>query len=143
LPYHYLKTAIYEQRIKIYKKCDLLTDELVGLERLSDGHIDHTADGINSKDQADALCGALYLASKFANEYAYSYGENLDAGLEVSMEQSDSFRKTQMIADFENELQRLYFDTWAEQTQAAQLLSDKQREALQRYQNLADGIIII
>lgn len=143
LPYHYLKTAIYEQRIKIYKKCDLLTDELVGLERLSDGHIDHTADGINSKDQADALCGALYLASKFANEYAYSYGENLDAGLEVSMEQSDSFRKTQMIADFENELQRLYFDTWAEQTRAEQLLSDKQREALQIYQNLADGIIII
>ena len=143
LPYHYLKTAIYEQRIKIYKKCDLLTDELVGLERLSDGHIDHTADGINSKDQADALCGALYLASKFANEYAYSYGENLDAGLDVSMTQSDSMRKTQMIADFENELQRLYFDTWAEQTASAELLTSQQREQLQMYQNLADGIIII
>jgi hypothetical protein len=143
LPYHYLKTAIYEQRIQIYQKCDLLTDELVGLERLTDGHIDHTSDGINSKDQADGLCGALYLASKFANEYAYSYGENLDAGLDVSLVQSDSALKTQMITAFESELQRLYFDTWAEQTQANNLLSQQQRAEWERYQDIADGIIIL
>jgi hypothetical protein len=143
IPYHYLKTAIYEQRIKIYKKCDLLTDELVGLERLSDGHIDHTTDGINSKDQADALCGALYLASKFANEYAYSYGENLEAGLNVSLAQSDASLKTQMIADFENELTKLYFDTCSELVQVDQLLSKRQREEYEFYRDIADGIIIL
>ena len=110
---------------------------------MTDGHIDHTSDGINSKDQADGLCGALYLASKFANEYAYSYGENLDAGLEVSLVQSDSALKTQMITAFESELQRLYFDTWAEQTQANNLLSQQQRAEWERYQDIADGIIIL
>ena len=59
LPYHYLKSAIYERRLLMYNKCDLLTDELVGLERKSDGHVDHTREGINSKDQADAVTGAL------------------------------------------------------------------------------------
>lgn len=143
IPYHYLKTAIYERRVKVYQKCDLLTDELVGLERLSDGHIDHTADGINSKDQADAFCGSLYLASKFADEYAYSYGENLEAGLDVSLEQSDTFLKTQMIAEFENELQRLYFTTCQEQQAASEFYNAKQREEWQRYQDIAAGIIVL
>ena len=55
----------------MYQKCDQLTAELVGLERKSDGHIDHTKQGINSKDQADAVCGALFLASKYAPEYSW------------------------------------------------------------------------
>ena len=143
IPYHYLKSAIYERRIQIYKKCNLLTDELVGLERLSNGKIDHTADGINSKDQADALCGALYLASKFAEEYAYNYGDNLAVGLDVSLETSDSFKKTQMIADFENELTRFYAETVAELQAADQVERKKQREEYQRYLDIADGIIII
>ena len=143
LPYHYLKSAIYERRVEIYKKCDLLTDELVGLERLTDGHIDHTADGINSKDQADAFCGSLYLASQFADEYAYSYGENLDAGLDVSLIQSDASLKTQMITEFENELTKLYFDTCREIGQANLLVSQQQREEYERYRDIADGIIIL
>ena len=142
-PYHYLKSAIYERRVQIYKKCDLLTDELVGLERLSDGHIDHTADGINSKDQADAFCGSLYLASKYADEYSYNYGENLDAGLEVSLEQTDSMLKSQMIAAFEQELQQLYFDTCKEQANAQDLLTARQRDELERYQDIAAGIIVL
>ena len=40
-PYAFLKSALYERHIKFYKKCDLLTEELTSLERLSDGHIDH------------------------------------------------------------------------------------------------------
>ena len=143
LPYHYLKSAIYERRVQIYKKCDLLTDELVGLERLSNGHIDHTADGINSKDQADAFCGALYLASKYADEFAYNYGENLEAGLDVSLGQSDSNLKTQMIAAFEQELTRLYFDTCSEMDEAFKLLDQEQRDEYERYRNIADGIIIL
>lgn len=143
LPYHYLKSAIYERRVQIYQKCDLLTDELVGLERLSNGHIDHTADGINSKDQADAFCGSLYLASKYADEYGYSYGENLEAGLDVSMEVSDSMLKTQMIAAFEEELVKLYFDTHREIAEANDLISRQQREEYERYRDIADGIIIL
>lgn len=143
LPYHYLKSAIYERRVQIYRKCDLLTDELVGLERLSNGHIDHTADGINSKDQADAFCGALYLASKYADEFAYNYGENLEAGLDVSLGQSDSNLKTQMIAAFEQELTRLYFDTCNEMNEAFELIDQEQRDEYERYRNIADGIIIL
>ena len=143
IPYHYLKSAIYERRIQIYKKCNLLTDELVGLERLSNGKIDHTADGINSKDQADALCGALYLASKFAEEYAYNYGDNLAVGLDVSLETSDSFRKTQMITDFENELTKFYAETVSELQAADQEIRRKQQEQYQYYKDIADGIIII
>lgn len=142
-PYHYLKTAIYEQRIQIYKKCDLLTDELVGLERLSDGHIDHTTDGINSKDQADAVCGALFLASKFADEYAYSYGETLEAGLDVSLTVSDSVLKTQMITEFENELQRLYFTPQQDLWYTDSTITKEQREEFEHYRDLADGIIIL
>ena len=142
-PYHYLKTAIYEQRIQIYQKCDLLTDELVGLERLSDGHIDHTTDGINSKDQADALCGALFLASQFASEYAYSYGENLEAGLEVSLTVSDNVLKSQMIADFENELARIYFDSRPEFNYVDAETAAHRKKEFDYYQDLADGIIIL
>lgn len=82
IPYDFFKTCIYERRLQIYKKCDLLTDEITSLERLSDGHIDHPKYG--SKDQSDAVCGALFLASKFSEEYAFSYGENLIATLDAN-----------------------------------------------------------
>ena len=55
LPYQYLKSTIYEQRIEMYDS-KLLTDELIGLERDGNGKIDHSPAGINSKDTADALC---------------------------------------------------------------------------------------
>ena len=143
LPYHYLKSAIYERRVKIYQKCNLLTDELVGLERLSNGKIDHTADGINSKDQADAFCGALYLASKFADEYSYNYGDNLAVGLDVSLETSDTFLKTQMIADFEAELTKSYTEIYKELEETDQEAKRKRQEEYQRYKDISDGIIII
>lgn len=56
IPYQTLKNTIYEERVQIYEDCQLLTEELVGLERFSNGKIDHTAAGINSKDQSDAFC---------------------------------------------------------------------------------------
>ena len=136
-PYAFLKSAIYERHIKLYKKCDLLTEELTSLERLSDGHIDHPKNF--SKDQADAVCGATYLASEFAEEYSYNYGENLSIGLDVSLETSDAYRKTQMIADFEAELTKIY----QELDEADQEVKRKQREEYQRYQDISNGIIII
>lgn len=60
LPYAYLKSAIYDKRLTVYRKCDLLTEEVIGLERESDGHIEHPEGGTQgSKDAIDALCGAI------------------------------------------------------------------------------------
>ena len=38
----------------------------------------------NSKDSADAICGATWTASLHADEYAYDYGESLDITTELS-----------------------------------------------------------
>ena len=77
-PYHYLRNTIYEERIQIYDS-DLLFEELVNLERDSNGRIDHPDGGrTGSKDIADALCGSVYNASKHAEEYAYNFGEDLE-----------------------------------------------------------------
>ena len=82
-PYHYFKSTIYENRIEAYKT-NLLTEEIVGLERLSDGHIDHTSAGINSKDISDAVCGSVFEASKHAEEFAYDFGESLELTVSVN-----------------------------------------------------------
>ena len=137
LPYHYLKTTIYERHVQIYKKCDLLTDELTSLERLSDGHIDHPK-GF-SKDQADAFCGATYLASFFAEEYSYSYGDNLEASLEINGMLSEESKKQQMILDFQNELTRLY----TELQTVEDIKQANQAQEYKQYQDILDGIIIL
>ena len=58
--YAYFKTTMTDMRLDVYKKCDFLTEEVLGLERLSDGHIEHPDAGKSgSKDQIDAVVGAL------------------------------------------------------------------------------------
>lgn len=85
LPYAYLKSTIYDKRLIVYSKCDLLTEEVVGLERQSDGHIQHPDGGRSgSKDMIDAVCGAVYNASFFADEFSYNYGESLNITTEVN-----------------------------------------------------------
>ena len=108
-PYHYLKTTIYDGRIEVFKQHQL-TEEIVGLERLSDGHIDHTSEGINEKDVADALCGAIFEASKHAEEFAFDYGEDLETTLSVSNTAMD--QRDQINQEFQAELQRM-FDPFA------------------------------
>ena len=76
-------------------------DEVIGLERLSDGHIDHTTSGINSKDISDAVCGSIFEASKHAEEFAYDYGESLDMIMNANIE--TSFSK-EVVEDFEKEM---------------------------------------
>ena len=115
------------------------SEELVGLERLSNGKIDHTAAGINSKDQADAFCGSLYLASKFAEEYAYDYGENLDAALDVNTATSDEYLKHQMIAEFQEELTKIY----TEMHLANEAMDYKKRQEYETYQDIMAGIIVL
>jgi hypothetical protein len=136
-PYAFFKSTIYEQHLKLYRKCDLLTEEIANLERLSDGHIDHPKSG--SKDQADALCGSLFTASQFAEEYAYDYGENLEAALEVNIEASDDFKKQQMIAEFQEELTKIY----TEMAVANEVIDYKKKQEYEMYQNIMDGIIIL
>jgi hypothetical protein len=137
LPYAFFKSAIYERHLQLYKDCDLLTNEIVSLERLSDGHIDHPQNG--SKDQSDAVCGALFLASEFAEEYSYDYGENLDASLEINAGNADEFKKHQMIAEFQEELSKIYTEFTAVET----VIDHKKREEYQTYQDIMNGIIIL
>ena len=137
--YAYLKTALYERRVKVYKKCDLLTQELTDLERKSDGHIDHPRN--KSKDQADAFCGSLYTASKYAEQYSFEYGDQLAADLEINMDPADQagdIRQT-AISELENDL----LDTWNDYNKAAQLEEKQAKEEAEMYQDIASGIILI
>jgi len=143
LPYAYLKSTIYERHMVLYKQCDQLTDELIGLERMSSGKIDHTSDGINSKDQADAVCGALYLASQFAEQFAYDYGESLNAALEVNTTYSENYKRRQMITDFEQELTKAYTGMQEEDKEDNGFGDAAHGITQQDYQDIIDGIIII
>ena len=132
LPYAFFKSSIYERHVQLYRQCDLLTEEIVSLERLSDGHIDHPQNG--SKDQADAVCGALYLASQFAEQYSYDYGESLEAALTIN-EDTDELKKQRFIADFQNELLGIYKDLSLGERQYV-------TEQTAMYQDIMDGILV-
>ena len=142
-PYRYLQAAINEGHITIYEKCELLTKELTELERKSDGHIDHPDKG--SKDQADAVCGALYLASKYAEEFSYSYGDAIEASLAVSTDQSGKFDRHQMIVDFQSELAKAYKDIYNELDETNDIFigepMDNSAGFLSDLADISDGII--
>lgn len=140
LPYHFLKQAIYEQKIQIYRKCDLLTDELIGLERLSNGHVDHTPDGINSKDQSDAVCGALFDASQFSDQYSYEYGDSVDAAFEVNSEPTSDELRRKYIEDFQSDLAKSYLDAFMEAQRSDEALK---RSDMSSYIDVSGGIIAI
>ena len=108
LPYQYFKTTIYEKNIELYKTA-LLTEEVVNLERDGNGRIDHPMGGtVGSKDISDALCGSLFTASKYAEEYAYNYGEDYDAflGANETEELKGEEKKKQLLVDFEEQLKQ-------------------------------------
>lgn len=105
-PYQYLKNTIYEERVELFEN-NLLTEELLGLERNnSNGKIDHTPSGINSKDSADALCGAIWNASQHGEEFNFEFGETLDTIVDVSSQSLKNDSNQQIIIDFEEELKR-------------------------------------
>ena len=100
IPYQYLRSTIYEKRLEIYED-KLLISELIDLERNMDtGKIDHPDGGL--KDVADATCGAIYNASKHAEEFAYDYGEQEDV-LRINGDSKEDDVK-QLTIDLENEL---------------------------------------
>lgn len=105
LPYAHFKSVLYDRRLDIYKDCDFLTEEVLGLERESDGHINHPDNGTKgSKDAIDAVVGALYNASQHADQYAFNYGENLNLLVDVNDKSKD---QKQMLIDLTEELRRL------------------------------------
>ena len=105
LPYAYLKSAIYDRRLEVYKECDFLTEEVLGLERESDGHIQHPEGGtVGSKDAIDAVCGALFNASQNSDEIGYSYGESLENMLDINSDGNDA---KQLTVALEDELRNL------------------------------------
>ena len=59
----------------------------------------------NSKDSADAVCGAVYNASQHAEEFAFDFGESLESILETNNDSSNL--KRQITIDFEEELKLL------------------------------------
>ena len=106
VPYQHLKNVIYENRIIIYNKCDLLTEELTSLEKNNHtGRVDHPENG--SKDSADAMCASVYTASQHAEEYSFEYGDDIDNITTVSTATTNS-DKQQITVDFENELKNAF-----------------------------------
>lgn len=108
LPYAYFKQTLYNGRLQVYDKCDLLTDEVLGLEKESDGHIQHPEGGTQgSKDAIDAIVGSLWNASQHADEYSYQYGEDLDAMQETNI---DYDYTKDMNKSFEDMLKSIFKD---------------------------------
>lgn len=103
IPYQYLKNTIYEERIEIPQN-KLLQQEFIGLKRDANGKIDHDSSGINSKDSADSITGALYNASQHADQFAFEFGESLDFTIDTNLN-NDASEKTQVTIAFEQELQ--------------------------------------
>lgn len=104
-PYQFLKSVIYEQRIDMYES-NTLIEELVNLERnINTGKVDHP-EGFR-KDIADAVCGATFTASKYAEEYAYDYGESMEQIIQANEDADVTYLK-QMTTDFEEELKKAF-----------------------------------
>ena len=109
LQYAYFKSTLYDRRIEIYNDCKELTEEVLGLERESDGHINHPNNGTyGSKDMIDSVVGALWNASQHAEEFAFDYGESFDTTLKVNNEiTSFEGEKKQITLDFEEQLKSI------------------------------------
>ena len=88
-PYQFLRGAMYENRFIMYEN-EHLTEEILGLERDNNsGKLDHSTSGINSKDSADAVCGSVWHASQYADEFAYDYGEIIDTTVDINKSSDD------------------------------------------------------
>ena len=105
-PYQFFKNVIFEQRVDMYESKTLI-EEIINLERnINTGKVDHP-EGFR-KDVCDAFCGSIYTASKYAEEYAYNYGETYDiligSNVDTNMTNSTFKQQRQMIVNFEDML---------------------------------------
>ena len=107
-PYQYLKNTIYEERCEVFDSV-LMTEEFLGLERDSNGKINHPEGGqAGSKDMVDAICGAMFNASRNAEKFAFDYGETIETILQVSGDQTVSSDRAQIQVAFEDELTKMF-----------------------------------
>ena len=84
-------------------KSERLFDEFVQIERnINTGKVDHPQNG--HKDVLDAVCGSVFTASKYAEQYAFDYGEMLDTITEVSKSTSQEYQIKEMNKQFEEQL---------------------------------------
>ncbi len=74
----------------------------------------------NSKDLSDSICGATFEASKYAEQYAFDYGDDLKASLDANMMDYDEDKK-QITLDFEEELKKAFKATPTTQQNAKDL----------------------
>lgn len=61
----------------------------------------------NSKDSADAICGAMWNASQHADEFAIDYGEDFSATIKTSG-MSSNYEVEEDALNFENELKKVF-----------------------------------
>lgn len=105
-PYQYLKSAVYEKRFFMYKS-ERLFDEFVQIERnINTGKVDHPQNG--HKDALDAVCGSVFTASKYADQYAFDYGEDLKTTTEVSTAATYDDQVNKINQELEQELMRMF-----------------------------------
>ena len=123
-PYQNFKSTIYEKRLEIYDSKTLI-DEIIDLERnINTGKVDHPDGG--RKDVCDAVCGALFNASKNAEQFAFDYGENIDTTLQVSAaDVHDSNIKKQINIEFEEEIKNLLDPLSRQRQKVAEQNNDK------------------
>lgn len=140
-PYHYLRNTMYEERIELYDS-ELLTTELLGLERNSAGRIDHPDEGKSgSKDCADALCGALWNASQNAEEFGFDYGEDIEQMVNVSKTSSAAQERAQVMVDFQAELQKIFGSDVERGLRRNDTESEKHKQDYQNMSYIQSGII--
>lgn len=142
-PYAYFKSTVYEGRLELYKKCDLLTDEIIGLERESDGHINHPEGGTQgSKDIADAVCGALWNASQGIEQFAFDYGEDVETTLGVNNQVTGAAMRNQVNIEFERELQNLFEPRSIQQAKKQEQEQQKKADPYNSRPVVAQGMLI-
>ena len=106
-PYQYIKNAITEKRFTMYKS-ERLFEEFIDVERnINTGKVDHTRNG--HKDALDAVTGATFVASQYAEEFAYDYGESFEVVDVVN--KCNVMDAQQLVLDFEEELKNIHTPT--------------------------------
>lgn len=135
-PYQYLKSTIYEKRVELYDSKNLI-DEIIDLERnINTGKVDHPDGG--KKDVADALCGAVYNASKNAEQFAFEWGESLDTITTTNAMPSDAVIRQQITLEFEEELKKTFNKNMPTQANTG----NQQKSNVLSQPLVKDGIII-
>lgn len=131
-PYQSFKNALYENRFELYES-KRLVEEITELERnINTGKVDHPPNG--HKDVCDAVCGSMFTCSRYAEEFAYDYGEGIETTLSINSERAES--QQQMTVDFEEALKEVGLG----RIRAA---GSQSREVDTSRLDLRDGIFII